>query len=222
MYAYEDISQENTRKNKGLAMNEDTPPVKLRKLKKWDEYKQTVPRAWKIYENELANGIEPREASLKAVKMVYPGDKNSSTTLRIWEKYGLWPPPKEILSDRTTAVMSGEQSRNQGKNGLTVISGGGRKRLKSPKEHSENGRHEPELSEREVLQSVLKILDKIEVRKREWTGWRRKRYSPVKTKVIAGRLPVALLNELHVFKGTDTYHLERSLRLYVKVMGARE
>ena len=59
--------------------------------------------------------------------------------------------------------MRGRESRNQGKNGLTVISGGGKKRLKSLKEHSENGRHEPELSEREILQSVRKILDKIEV-----------------------------------------------------------
>ncbi len=203
-------------------MNEETPPVKLRKLKKWDEYKKTVPRAWKIFENELSKGIGPREASLKAVKMVYPGDKNSSTTLRIWEKYGLWPPPKEILSDRKTAVMRGEQSRNQGKNGLTVISGGGQKRLKSPKENSENGRHEPELSEKEILQSVQKILEKIEVHHKEWTGGRMKKYSTLKTKVFAGRLPVDLINDIHLFKGSNTYHLERALRLYVKVMGVKD
>jgi hypothetical protein len=44
------------------------------------------------------------------------------------------------------------------------------------------------------------------------------KYSTVKTKLITGRMPVDLLNEIHRFKSTDTYHLERALRLYVKVM----
>ena len=199
-------------------MNEETPPVKLRKLRKWEEYRQTLPRAWKIYERELATGTEPREASLRAVKMAYPGDKNSSTTLRIWKKYGLWPPPEEMLSGKSSGVVG--ESRHQGKNGLKVITGGGQKRLKSLKERSENGRQEPELSEKEILQSVRKIVEKIEVHHKEWTGGRMKKYSMIKTKVFAGRLPVDLLNEIHLFKGSNTYHLERSLRLYVKVMGA--
>jgi hypothetical protein len=78
-----------------------------------------------------------------------------------------------------------------------------------------------ELSEKEILQRVGKILDGIETRKREWTGGRRKKYSPVKTKVIAARLPVELLNDIYVFKGSNTYHLERALRLYVKVMAVK-
>ncbi|MGO9121433.1 MAG: hypothetical protein ACLQPD_27960 [Desulfomonilaceae bacterium] len=48
-----------------------------------------------------------------------------------------------------------------------------------------------------------------------------KKYSSVKTKVFAGRLPVDLLNEIHRFKGSNTYHLERALRLYVMVMKER-
>ncbi len=35
---------------------------------------------------------------------------------------------------------------------------------------------------------------------------------------LVERLPVDLLNEIHRFKGSNTYHLERALRLYVKVM----
>ena len=46
----------------------DTPPVKRRKLKKIDEYREVVPRAWKIYQHELAKGIDPRKAELRAVK----------------------------------------------------------------------------------------------------------------------------------------------------------
>jgi hypothetical protein len=198
----------------------ENPSVKTRKLKKSDEYQKTVPRAWKIYEQEIAKGADPREASLRAVKMVYPGDKNSSTTLRIWKKYGLWPPSEEMLSGKSSGV--GGESRNQSKNGLTVISGGGKKKLTSLKEHSENGRHASDLSEKLILQGVRRILESIEVHHKEWTGGRLKKYSTMKTRVFAGRLPVDLLNEIHRFKGSYTYHLERALRLYVMVMGVKD
>ena len=49
-----------------------------------------------------------------------------------------------------------------------------------------------------------------------------KKYSTTKTRVFAGCLPVDLLNEIHKFKGSNTYHLERALRLYVKIMGAKD
>jgi len=78
----------------------------------------------------------------------------------------------------------------------------------------------PELPEQEILQSVRKILAKIEVHHKEWTGGRMKKYSTVKTRVFAGRLPVDLINQIHQFKGSNTYHMEKALRLYVKVMGA--
>ncbi len=193
----------------------ETPPVKPRKLQRIDEFKNKIPIAWRHYQREIQKGTDTRKAELKAVKAVYPGDKNSSSTLRTWKTNGLWPLSE---AQRGTAPSN--------RNGLSVIEGGvpGQKKLGLSALLKASGvssnAERTELSEREILQRVGKILDKIEVRKREWTGGRRKRYSPVKTKVIAGRLPVALLNELHVFKGTDTYHLERALGLYVKILGA--
>jgi hypothetical protein len=192
--------------------------VKQRKLKKMDEYKEKLLPAWRFYQREIEKGIDPRKAELKAVKRVYPGDKNSSTTLSVWKKYGLWPVTAEMLS---CGIFGEEDSRNQ-KNVLTVIPGGGSKKIKSLKEHSEKGYRESELSERVILQGVRKILEKIEVHHREWTGGRNRKYSTFKTRVIADRLPVDLLNEIHRFKGSNTYHLERALRLYVKVMGAKD
>jgi hypothetical protein len=59
------------------------------------------------------------------------------------------------------------------------------------------------------------------VHHKEWTGGRMKKYSTFKTRVIAGRLPVELINEINRLKGSKTFHLERALRLYVKVMGAK-
>lgn len=49
-----------------------------------------------------------------------------------------------------------------------------------------------------------------------------KRCSMIKTRVFASRIPVDLLNEIHKFKGSNTYRLERALRLYVMVMAAKD
>lgn len=204
----------------GLAMTEkENPAVKPRKKKKWDEYKEKIPLAWRFCQREVEKGTEFRQAELKAVKRVYPGDKNSSTTLNVWKKYGLWPPSEEILKG---GIDRDDESNNQGKNGLTVITGGGQKKLKSLKKHTDSSGHIPDLSEKQILLGIRKILDSIEVHHKEWTGGRFKKYSTIKTKVFAGRLPVDLLNEIHKFKGSNTYHLERALRLYEMVMGVKD
>jgi|GEM_PF-4213488 len=195
----------------------EIPTVKTRKLNKIVEYKQKIPIAWRHYQREIQKGTDPRKAELKSVKAVYPRDKNSSSTLRTWKTNGLWPPSE---------AQKGSAPSNR--NGLSVIEGGnaGQRKLGLSALLKASAATPPsapsELSEKEILGEARKILEKIEVRKREWTGGRRKRYSPIKTKVIAARLPVELLNQIHEFKGTDTYHLERALRLYVKVMGARD
>jgi hypothetical protein len=69
-----------------------------------------------------------------------------------------------------------------------------------------------------VLQEARKILDSMEVHDREWTGGRNGKYSTLKTRVIAGRLPVEVINQINRLKGSKTFHLERAMRLYVKVM----
>lgn len=195
----------------------ESPSLKMRKLKKWDEYRDKIPLAWRFCQREIERGTDSRKAELKAVKLVYPGDKNSSTTLNIWKKYGLWPPTEEMLG---TGDAGGQESRNQGKNGLTLLSGGGQK-LRSLKDRPQDGQSAGQFSEKEILQGARKVLETIEVHHKEWTGGRLKKYSTVKTRVLAGRLPVDLLNEVHRFKGSNTYHLERALRLYVKVMNVK-
>ncbi len=191
----------------------EIPPIKPRKLQRMDEFKKKIPIAWRHYQREIQKGTDSRKAELRAVKAVYPRDKNSSSTLRTWKTNGLWPPSE-----------AQEKAALTNKNGLTVVNGGnaGQRKLGLSALLKASGvtpSAPSELSEKEILQRVGKILDGIETRKREWTGGRRKRYSPVKTKVIAARIPVELLNQIHEFKGTDTYHVERALRLYVKVMG---
>jgi hypothetical protein len=197
----------------------ENPPEKKRKLKKMDEYREKIPVAWRFYQREIERGEDPRKAELKAVKLVYTGDKNSSTTLRTWKEYGLWPPSEETARETRTGIGRGE-SRIQKEPHLTVIPGNGGKRRKL-KEHTVERDQRPELSEKEILQMMRKILYSIEVHHKEWTGGRLRKYSTTKTRVFAGRLPVDLINEIHKFKGSNTYHLERALRLYVRVMGLR-
>jgi hypothetical protein len=193
------------------------PLIKPRKLQKIDEYKAKIPVAWRHYQREIQKGTETRKAELKAVKALYPKDKNSSSTLNTWKKNGLWPPSE-----------AQKESAPRNKNGLTVINGrssGQRKIGLSDllKESLPNPTpHPPELSEKEILKRALKILDTIQVHEKEWTGGRTKKYAILKKRVFAGRLPVDLLNEIHKFKGSNTYHLERALRLYVKVMGVQD
>ena len=93
----------------------ENPPVKQRKLKKMDEYREKLLPAWRFYQRAIEKGTDPRKAELQAVKRVYPSDKNSSTTLSVWKKYGLWPVTEEMLS---SGIFGEEVSNNQGRNGL--------------------------------------------------------------------------------------------------------
>ena len=131
-----------------------------------------------------------------------------STTLNVWKKYGLWPPSEQILSG---GALGEDLSRNEGRNGLKFIRGGA-SRIDRRLVHSS------EITEREILQGVKKILDSIEVHHKEWTGGRNRKYSTFKTRVIAGRLPIEVINQINRLKGSKTFHLERALRLYVMVM----
>jgi hypothetical protein len=46
-------------------------------------------------------------------------------------------------------------------------------------------------------------------------------FNSIKKILFAGTLPVDLLNQIHQFKGSNTFHLERAFWLYVKVMSAK-
>ena len=117
-----------------------------------------------------------------------------------------------------SGIFGEEVSNNQSRNGLSVITGGATKRFKRLKDPSEDGYLEGDLSEKDILRGMRKILEAIEVHHKEWTGGRNRKYSMLKTRVIAGRLPVDLINQINRFKGSKTFHLERALRLYLRVM----
>jgi len=103
---------------------------------------------------------------------------------------------------------------------LTVINGGANKKIRLAKKRPANSVERLELTEEEVLREAFKILQGLPVRKRQLTGTRGKRLSTVKTKILAGRMPTDLINELRSLKGSYSEHLERALKFYVKVIKA--
>jgi hypothetical protein len=103
---------------------------------------------------------------------------------------------------------------------LTVINGGVNKKIRLARKRPINSKERLDLTEEEILKEASKILDGMPVRKRDITGTRKKRLSTVKTKIIAGRMPTELINELRALGGSNTSHLEKALIFYLKLIKA--
>jgi len=71
---------------------------------------------------------------------------------------------------------------------------------------------------RKVLQEFVRVLNGIEVHEREWTGGRHKKTATVRSKILAGRLPEPIVEEVQKLKGSLTDNLERAVKLYLLVL----
>jgi hypothetical protein len=72
--------------------------------------------------------------------------------------------------------------------------------------------------EKEVLQKFVQVLNGIEVHEKEWTGGRHKKTATVRSRILAGRLPEPIVEEVQRLKGSLTDNLERAIRLYLLVL----
>jgi len=127
---------------------------------------------------------------------------------------------REIPSSPPSLIDHEQDTRNALRNGLTVINGGvEKKNLRKP--NAVVNHQTTVLSHEEILKEARIILEKIQTREKEYTGGCHRKMSTVKTKIVGGRLPVDLNNELNRLKGSKTYHLERALRFYLKLLEAR-
>ena len=70
-----------------------------------------------------------------------------------------------------------------------------------------------------AISQMRKILDSIVLQK-EWTGGPTKKQKSIKTRIIAGRVPVSVINQIDMLGISRSYHLERALRLYLRVIAA--
>jgi len=155
-------------------------------------------RLWKL----IQKGKSEKEA-LDLVMPIFWDDegkrKNADRTVRLkrWKELGLFPPPE---ADGRISRLKDRKSKK--KNGLKILNGG--------------------LSEKQILKGALKILEKMEIPEKEWTGGRNKKLSTVRRKILGGRMPVSLINQINQLRGSKTYHLGRALRLYLMVLDEGE
>jgi hypothetical protein len=75
-----------------------------------------------------------------------------------------------------------------------------------------------EFWEKITRQAIREIHEEINERPKEWTGSRAKKEKEHKTKPIAARLPLEIVEELMKRKGSITQHIEVALRLYLRVL----
>jgi hypothetical protein len=145
-------------------------------------------------------GLPEAEALLE----VYPNDRNRRKNFRRWKKNGLWPVPSLELQEHGTS-QSAKASESDINSDI----------------HCYNSSVTEELSEKALLLRLRGMLDKIEVIERVGlTAPNRK--SPLKTTMIAIRVPESLDEELKALKGPKSRHIEKAIILYVKAMKVDE
>jgi hypothetical protein len=77
-------------------------------------------------------------------------------------------------------------------------------------------------SEEETLKKMNELLKDIQATPRPVGATGKGKYTTLKTKMIAARLPVALAEELEALEGPKSGHIERAVKLYLKVLKAGE
>lgn len=133
----------------------------------------------------------------EAVRNLWPiytdkgGRHNTSRvhTFRLWEKRGLWPPSKAELTEATKTGWIRTRA--------------------VPK---------PLHSDRNAVERGRQLLTTMTERNKEWTGGRMRKETSIRTKIIAARVPVDLIDQIRALRGTKTEHLEKAIRLYLEVL----
>lgn len=153
----------------------------------------------------VTNGM----AEQKALLEIFPQDSNRARRLKVWKEKGLWPIPKTELEKLYDVEHS-------------ITAETSPQRLQSDKT--------PSLSDVDIVERCLpkesfekrarEILDNIETKKYEWTG--KGKVKENKTAILAGRMPLDLVQGIKALEGKVTDHMEKALRLYLKIVKAGE
>jgi hypothetical protein len=143
----------------------------------------------------------------EALRQALPKDRNRTKKLRRWKEHGLWP------------ISASEQAR------------GSVQRTEPAEVETDNA---PETAyssdspvntvkpcidtEAELLEKIRAMLDTIQPAERPVGATAKGRHSPLKTKLVALRLPVTLNEELKALGGLKSRHIEKALMLYLRAM----
>jgi hypothetical protein len=143
----------------------------------------------------------------EALGKVFPKDRNRTSKLGRWTAAGLWPVPESELMEASA------QEAEPGK-----VETEGEPKQETGLESSVNIVTQCIDNEAELLEKIRAMLDTIEPAERPVGATAKGRYSPLKTKLVALRLPVTLNDELGALGGLKSRHIEKALMLYLKAM----
>jgi hypothetical protein len=155
----------------------------------------------------------------KALPHGVKGASNRSRELQMWKDHKLWPPPELEQSihrqppyDGSASSENIEDKTDADYHRETPIDGG--EQVTVP----DTGRHrEASLTDDEILKRAKKILmQDVYVAERPVTA--KGKPSTLPTTQIAGRFPNELIEELRSLGGRMSNHLEKALRLYLKII----
>jgi hypothetical protein len=151
--------------------------------------------AWELYHeiNQALRKVLPRGAK---------GSDNRPRELEQWKKYNLWPPP-EVEPPADVAAAPQPTAPPSDETRTTAV--------------RQSMSRAQELSEAQIILQAKEILMRdIDVAERPTTA--KGRPSTLKTVMIAGRFPSDLVAELEALGGRKSHHLEKALRLYLKML----
>jgi hypothetical protein len=99
----------------------------------------------------------------------------------------------------------------------------GRKRVKpapapSPESPERPAEKTEELPEAEILSRIKTYLEEIKPAERPIGATGKGKTSPLQTAMVAARFPVELVSKLKALPGPTSYHLEKALMLYLKLV----
>jgi len=163
---------------------------------------------WELYQENLRSGMDEQEAVRQALLKVLPrgakGSDNHLRELELWKKHKLWPPP-EIEGHDQPGTLDRRREASSDK-----------PRSSDAVRHRDARSHEA-LSEADILGRAKEILMRgIDVAERPTTAKGRK--STLKTVMMAARFPSDLVAELEALGGRKSHHLEKALKLYLKIV----
>ncbi len=163
--------------------------------------------AWELYHDNLRSGMDETTAINQALRKVLPtgtkGSDNRPRELEQWKKYNLWPPPEvEGPADVGVSPQSTAPPSDEAPPATTDKQRVSRAQV---------------LSEAQIILQAKEILMRdIDVAERPTTA--KGRPSTLRTTMIAGRFPNELVNELEALGGRKSHHLEKALKLYLKLI----
>jgi len=183
--------------------------------------------AWQIYQKNLRAGMdEPasiKDALRKALPQGVQGSTNRNRELQLWKYHRLWPPPEVEVDSHRQTPLDGATPADRFEETISLTAEEQAQTMwHAGKSSAVKHRETPEvtaLPDTEILHRAKEILMKdVFVAERPTTA--KGRQSTLPTTMIAARFPDDLVVELKALGGRLSHHLEKALRLYLKVIKA--